>query len=481
RAPMETAAAAALEELQGLVAASKWEDASSKLAVVSKQFADTATMQCSAERLQDAHDAIVAAEAGPTEARAQLALNKLRQDIENKEWRHAVNMLQTLAKKFAGTDAVEAADDLHTLREMVAAHLPAGTALAEPGARDRVASRKDAKIHQVEAGGKGKLSPAALMAAVAAAKEGDGIEMDGGIYVCKALRSPVKNLSIFGKPGTLPVVLVPSVGRASDGIVVDAPGARWRFENVMFVAGARPGEAPAQPVSPVVVGRGATAEFNHCLFSTVAELARPVSLVRSTGAGGELVLKSCLFLNGSAVEIQTPRRVRLEHCTWTGGPAIWLSEAAPTGQVTEVALVNSLLAGEPLRGVVAGDGQPPETRPLAPAEAAQRLDLSRSHHNVVLVAQQPALDAWKPSLEKQPAGPSFLSLVSDPAPLVVWSDAQQLEFRLQPDCPAAHAADDGKAVGVRWTDAMWDLMKANLRLAVPGRAGGRIAPEPPAR
>jgi hypothetical protein len=390
-------------------------------------------------------------------------------------------MLQMLAKRFAGTDVVESADDLHTLREIVAAHLPAGAALAEPGARDRVASRKDAKIHTVEAGGKGKPALAALAAAVATAKDGDGIELDGGVFVCKALHSPLKNLSIFGKPGTLAVVVVPLAGRAADGIVVDVPGARWRFENVMFVTGARAAEASAQPASPVMVGRNATAEFNQCIFSMPAELARPAALVRSTGAGSELAFKNCLFLHGCAVELQAPRRVRMERCTWTRGPAIWLPESDPAAPAIEVAVVNSLLVGEPLRGTLAAEGQPPAPRPLTPAESAQRLNLTRSHHNVILLPEPPALEAWKGSLEKQPAGPSLLALAGDSPPLVVWSDAQQLEFRLQPDCPAAHAASDGKAVGVRWPDAMWDLMRSNLRLAVQGRPGGRPAQEPPPR
>ncbi len=477
RAPAETTAAAALDELQGLLAMSKWEEASSKLAVVSKQFADTTTIQCSTERLQDAHDAIVAAEAGPTEARAQLALNKLRQDIEEKNWKHAAQMLQTLSQKFAGTDVVQSADELPALREIISAHLPASAALAEPAVRDRVASRKGATIHPVEGGGKGKLSQAALAAAVAAAKEGDGIELESGIHMCRAMRGTTKNLSIFGKPGVLPVLIVPSLGRSPDGILVDTAGARWRFENLMFVGGGRPSDAAAQTTPPITVAAGATIEFHQCLFTVPREAARPVSLVRATGAGGELIFRNCLFLNGSAVDIQQPRRVRLDRCTWVGGPVLWLSGTAQGTPVSEVALINSLVVNDAGRGFITSETSAPETRALAPAEVVRYLDLSRSHHNVLMLSQADGVEAWRQLLEKQSRGPNFLSLTTDSTPLAIWTDRQQAEFSLLPDCPAAHAADDGKTVGVRWPSAVWDSVKANFRIISTSRPAARPAAE----
>ena len=63
RAPLETAAAAALDEAQSLVAAAKWQEANTRIAVASKQFAETAVMKYSSDRIQDMKETLIAAEA----------------------------------------------------------------------------------------------------------------------------------------------------------------------------------------------------------------------------------------------------------------------------------------------------------------------------------------------------------------------------------------------------------------------------------
>jgi hypothetical protein len=47
---------------------------------------------------------------------------------------------------------------------------------------------------------------------------------------------------------------------------------------------------------------------------------------------------------------------------------------------------------------------------------------------------------------------------------VALADRAQLNFRLKPECPAVHMADDGLAIGVRWPDTFFNRIATQLQL-----------------
>jgi hypothetical protein len=170
--------------------------------------------------------------------------------------------------------------------------------------------------------------------------------------------------------------------------------------------------------------------------------------------------------------------VRLDHCTLAGAPAIWLTGGKPAGPPPEVMIANSLVITDAPQGWIGGVAAGSDTNALTAVESAQLADLRGAHHNVIVLEHADALEAWKQVLEKSSRGPNYLALSSDQPPLVVFGAKHQSDFHLLPDCPASHAAADGQAVGVRWPEGMWDLLRANYQFLMAGKPGKGAGEKP---
>jgi len=475
RAPTEAAAAAALDEVQALVTAAKWQDAGTKLTIVTKQFADTATMRYAADRLQDMKDTLMAAEAGPGELRAQLTLNQLQQDIEAKNWKHAAATLRKLDQQFIKTDAVKNARELPVWRGLVDAHAPVGATGALPGPtlRQQLAVLPGVTIHPFAGRGKGK--PALLAEMLAKASDGDGIELDDGIYFLRSIPAKLKNISIFAKEGAAPLVVL-SVAKGVEGnLHLTESNGCWRFEGMIFTTmgfGPPPNRSGSPPVS-VMLDRGANAEFHRCII-TGRRIDQTGVPVIGAGAESELLLRNCVVAAGRGIELSAARRVRLDHCTFLGGSAFWLGEASAKAS-SQVELSNSIVMADAPAGLVGDENSSLLSRAATPPEVLKRVKLNTAHHNVVVLRYPDMLEPWSSELEKRPKAANFVTLASDEAPLAALVDRLQFNFRLKPECPAVHMADDGMAVGVRWSEAQFNRMAMQLQLIreqPPGRLRG---------
>jgi len=465
RAPTEAAAAAALDEAQALVTAAKWQDAGTKLAIVTKQFADTAAMRCSAERIQDMKETLMAAEAGPGELRAQLALNQLQQDIEAKNWKHAATTLRKLDQQFARTEAVKNARELAAWRGLVDTHAPTSATGALPGAtlRQQLAAQPGVTIHPFASRGKGK--PAPLGDALAKASDGDGIELDDGFYFLRGIPAGLKNISIFAKEGAMPL-LVLSVAKGGEGnLRLTESNGCWRFEGVILttLGVGPPPDRSGPPHVSVVLDRGASAEFHRCVITgrRVEQTGVPVI---SAGAESELTLRNCVVAAGRGIEMSAARRVRLDHCTFLGGSLFWLG-GTPARTPCEVELANSLVLADAPAGLVGDENSSRSGHAATPPEVLKHLNLNAAHHNVVVLRYPDVLEPWSSELEKKrPKAANFVTLASEEPPLAAIADRLQFDFRLKPDCPAVHMADDGLAAGVRWSEVFFNRVTTQLRL-----------------
>ena len=474
RAPTEAAAIATLDEAQSLITAAKWQEASTKIAVANKQFADTATMKYSAERLLEMKETLIAAEAGPQELRAQLTLNQLQQDIEAKSWIHAVKTLRKLDQQFARTEAVKNSHDLAVWRGLVDTHSPSGGTGALPGPtlRQRLAAQPGVTIHQISnrelsSRGKGKQSLQSLLGdTLAKARNGDGIELDEGYYYWHGMPAALKNISIFAKPGTAPVILVASYRGEGFGIHCTETNGCWRFEGVVFdaVSGYSSGVDKNTVVpAPVVLDRGASAEFSQCAFFwRRADQMRPPMI--HCGPGSEVTLHNCVLATGRGIELSGARRVRLDHCTCIVGSLFWLGAPRPTAKPCEAHLANSVVFAEAAAGLVGDENSSRLTHAAMPADVAKQLDLSTVHHTVVVLHAPAMVEAWSEELEKLHKATNFVISAADEPPLAALVDRAQLNFHLKPDCPAVHVADDGFAVGTRWTEGFSKRVASQLLL-----------------
>ncbi|MCX6909320.1 MAG: serine/threonine-protein kinase, partial [Verrucomicrobia bacterium] len=464
RAPTEAAAAAALDEAQALVTAAKWQDAGTKLAIVTKQFADTAAMRCSAERIQDMKETLMAAEAGPGELRAQLALNQLQQDIEAKNWKHAATTLRKLDQQFARTEAAKNARELAAWRGLVDTHAPTSATGALPGPtlRQQLAPQPGVTIHPVAGRAKGK--PVPLADALAKAGDGDGIELDDGFYFLRGIPAGLKNISIFAKEGAVPLVAL-SVAKLGEGnLRLTESNGCWRFEGVILTTLGLPAPADRSgpPPASVMLDRGASAEFHRCVI-TGRRMDQTGVPVISAGPDSGLTLRNCVVAAGRGIEMSAARRVRLDHCTFLGGSVFWLA-GTPAKTPCEVELANNIVLADAPAGLVGDENSSRASRAAMPTEALKRLDLSAAHHNVVVLRYPDLLEAWSGELEKRPKAANFVTLASEDPPLATIADRLQFNFRLKPDCPAVHMADDGLAAGVRWSETFFSRVTTQLRL-----------------
>ena len=465
RAPVEAAAAAALDEAQGLITAAKWQEAGAKMAIATKQYADTATMRYSAERIQDMKETLVAAEAGPEELRAQLTLNQLQQDIEAKNWKHAATTLRKLDQQFARTDAVKNTRELPAWRGLVDTHVPSGVtgALTGPTLRQQLAAQPGVKIHTVASRGKGK--PVPLSEVFGKAGDGDGIELDEGVYHWRGVPAGLKNISVFAREGAMPM-LVAGAGKAGDGGVrlTEANGC-WRFEGVILTAPGLGSSADRNgpPPIPVTLERGASIEFHRCVITGRRSDPNTAPVI-SAGPDSELALHNCLVTAGRGIELSGARRARLDHCTFLGGSVFWLG-GKPAKKTCEVELANSIVLADSAAGLVGDEDSSRPTHAAMPPEVLKRLSFSAAHHTVVVLRHPDGLEAWSAELEKRTKTTNFVTLASDDPPLAALVDRMQFNFRLKPECPAVHMADDGLAAGVRWPEALFNRVAAQLQMA----------------
>jgi serine/threonine-protein kinase len=465
RAPTEAAAIAALDEVQGLITTAKWQEAGTKMAIVTKQFAETAAMKFSVERLQDMKETLVAAEAGPGELRAQLALNQLQQDIEAKNWKHAAATLRKLDQQFVKTDVVKNARELAAWRGLVDAHTSTGATGTLPGAtlRQQLATQPGVTIHPFTGRGKGgKGSP--LSDVLAKASDGDGIELDDGIYFLRGIPAGLKNISIFAKEGAAPLVALTLTKLGDGNLHLTESNGCWRFEGVIFTTLGLPPAADRSgpPPASVVLERGAGAEFHRCVI-TGRRVDQTVVPVISAGADSELTLRNCVVVAGRGIELSSARRLRLDHCTFLGGSLCWLS-GTPAKAPCELELANSIILAEGPAGLVGDESISRPNRVATPPEVLKRLNFSAAHHNVVLLRYPDGLETWSGELEKRSKAANFVALANDDPPLAAIADRSQFDFRLKPDCPAVHMADDGLAAGVRWPEAFFNRIATQLRL-----------------
>ncbi|MBI5686891.1 MAG: serine/threonine protein kinase [Verrucomicrobia bacterium] len=475
RAPTEAAAAAALDEVQGLITAAKWQEAGTKMAIVTKQFADTATMKFAADRLQDMKETLMAAEAGPGELRAQLALNQLQQDIEAKNWKHAAATLRKLDQQFVKTDVVKNARELAAWRGLVDAHAPTGATGALPGAtlRQQLSALPGVTIHPFAGRGKGK--PALLADVLAKASDGDGIELDDGIYFLRGIPIGLKNISIFAKEGAMPMV-VTSVAKFVEGnLHLTGSNGCWKFEGLIlttFGMGPPPDHSGPPPAS-ITLDHGASAEFHQCVISgrRVDQTGVPVIGV---GADSELLLRNCVVAAGRGVEMSAARRMRFDHCTFLGGSILWLG-GTKAAKRCEVELSNNIVLADAPAGLVGDENSNRAGRAAVPPEVLKRLNFHMAHHNVVVLRYPDTLEPWSSELEKRAKAANFVALASDDPPLAALVDRLQFNFRLKPECPAVHMADDGLAAGVRWTETFFNRVATQMqsvREQVPPRLRG---------
>ncbi|MFZ2644220.1 MAG: serine/threonine-protein kinase [Verrucomicrobiia bacterium] len=463
-APTEAAAAAALDEVQGLITAAKWQDAGTKLAIVSKQFAETATMKLSADRVQEMKETLMAAEAGPEELRAQLALNQLQQDIEAKNWKHATATLRKLDQQFARTDAVKNARELAAWRGLVDAHGPTGATGALPGPtlRQQLAAQKGVRIHSFT--GRAKNKPTPLSEMLGQVGDGDGVELDDGFYHLRGVPTGLKNVSIFAKEGAMPLIIL-GVVRSGDGnLHLTQSNGCWRFEGVIFttLGMVPPGDRGGPPPVSIGLDHGANAEFHRCVITGRRVEQTGVPVIR-TGAASELTLRNCVVAAGRGIEIAAARRVRLDHCTFMGGSIFWL-DATPAKTPCAMELTNNILLAEGPSGLVGEEGSRYEDRATQPPEVMKRLNFKGIHHNVMMLRYPDSLEAWSAEFEKRPKALNFVALMNDESPLVMLMERMKFNFRLRPECPAVHMADDGYALGVRWSDTQFNDVAKQMQL-----------------
>ncbi|MCX7824794.1 MAG: protein kinase, partial [Verrucomicrobiae bacterium] len=476
RAPIEAAAAAAIEEAQGLITAGKWQEAGAKLALISKQFAETVTLKCSAERLQTMQDAVIASEGSALETRALLSLDQLRNAVQARAWKRAAQTLKSLDQYFAKTEAVKNARDLGESREQIDAHTaPPATKLPGPTLRQMVMARPGATVHRLAPRVNGR--PAPLSELMGDVKDGDGVELDEGTYIWLSGPRTLKDISIFGKTGTLPVIVVGPPKFSDASLRLEAANGRWRFEGLVIGVASPPPLAPAERrgnARPLIeLGPGASAEFSQCVISVRGRDSSDAPLVVCAG-GGELVLRNCALATGRGIEFSGPQRVSLEHCTCVGGSLLWLGPQFPADKTCAVRLVNNVVFAESLARAAGGADDGAKL-----PEVLKRLNLEGSHHNVVVLSDSAALEAWRKVVDTQLKGSNFAGMVGDDPPLAAVANRMQMDFRLRPDCPAYHAADDGLMVGVRWPDEFFTKVSQHAQMAAKGpgqRLRGREAP-----
>ncbi len=469
RAPAEAAAIATLDEAQSLITAAKWQEASTKIAVAHKQFADTATMKYSTERLQEMKETLIAAEAGPQELRAQLTLNQLQQDIEAKSWNHAVKTLRKLDQQFARTEAVKNSHDLAVWRGLVDTHSSSGGTGTLPGPtlRQRLAAQPGVTIHQIsnrEISNRGKGKQSLLGDTLTKARNGDGVELDEGYYYWRGIPAALKNISIFAKPGTTPMVIVASYRGEGYGFHLTETNGSWRFEGVVFdaIGGYVPGmDKNAVVAAPILLDRGASAEFNQCaiVWRRVEQVLAPMI---HCGPGSELTLHNCVLATGRGIELSGARRIRLDHCTCVGGSLFWLGAPRQSPKPCEVQLVNSAVFADAVAGLVGDENSTRASHAALPADVSKRLDLDTVHHTVVVLHAPGMVEVWSEELEKSRKATNFVTSATDEPPLAALADRAQFNFHLKSDCPAVHVADDGFAVGIRWPEAFSKRVASQL-------------------
>jgi serine/threonine-protein kinase len=478
RAPTEAAAAAALDDVQALVTAAKWQEAGTKMAIATKQFADTATMKFAADRLQDMRETLMAAEAGPGELRAQLTLNQFQQDIEAKNWKRAASTLRKIDQQFSKTEAVKNARELAAWRGLVDAHTSTGATGVLPGAtlRQQISVLPGVTIHTL--GGRGKGKPVLLGDTLAKAGDGDGIELDDGVYFLRGIPDGVKNISIFAKEGAMPM-LVTSVAKLGEGnLRLTGSNGCWRFEGLILTTfGLGPSsDRGGPPPKSITLDHGANAEFHQCVISG-RRLDQTGVPVISVGTDSELLLRNCVVAAGRGVELGGARRVRFDHCTFLGGSVLWLGETTAATRC-EVALSNNIVLADAPAGLVGDESSARASRATTPPEVLKRLSLQNAHHNVVVLRYPDTLEPWSAELEKRPKAANFVALANDDPPLAALVDRQQFNFRLRPECPAVHMADDGCAAGARWTDAFFNRVATQMQ-SVKDQVPPRLRSGPP--
>ena len=479
RAPAEVAAVAALDEIQKLITAGKWEDASAKIAVAGKQFADTTIMKLSAERLQEMREAVIAAESGPQEAQAELALNQLRQDIEGRKWNHAAKTLAVLDQRFARTEVVKNSRDLADWRKQVNTHSTTGGtgALSWPTLRHQLAMKPGVTIHQVSNRG-GKMKPGLLSETLAKARNGDGIELDEGYYSWRSAPAGLKNISIFAKPGTVPVIYATSNWGDGLGVHLTASNGCWRFEGVILT-GPRAGQGTNKTVelsTPITLDRGASVVFNQCIILWRRAMQALPPMIRC-GPGSEVTLHNCVLSANHGFELSGAQHIRMDHCTCAVGSLFWLGTPRPAAKACDVDLVNSVVLADAESGLVGDEKSERLAHAVLPSDVGKRLDLSAVHHTVVMLHASGLMQPWSDELEKPSKKANFVTLTTDEPPLAALMDRAQLDYRLKSDCPAVHMADDGLAVGIRWTETFSQSVASGmLHFRELGTRGRNAAP-----
>jgi len=182
-----------------------------------------------------------------------------------------------------------------------------------------------------------------------------------------------------------------------------------------------------------------------------------------TGTASELTLRNCVVAAGRGIEIAAARRVRLDHCTFIGGSIFWL-DATPAKTPCAMELTNNILLAEGPSGLVGEEGSRYEDRATQPPEVMKRLNFKGIHHNVLMLRHPDSLEAWSAEFEKRPKALNFAALANDESPLVMLMERMKFNFRLRPECPAVHMADDGYALGVRWSDAQFNDVAKQMQL-----------------
>ena len=481
RVPTEAAAAAALEEVQGLVTAAKWQDAGVKLAVASKQFADTTTMKYSVERVQSMQEAIIAAEGGTVETGAQFSLDRLRRDVETKDWKRAAETLKYLDQRYAKTETMKNARDLVELRDQVESHAaPPASKLPGPTLRETVAARPGATVHRLAPKTAGR--PELLGELMSNVKDGDGIELDDGIYAWLAGPRALKDISVFAKRGALPLIVLGAPKFGDSTLRLEASNGLWRFEGLIIgtlgppAPGLAEKNAAARPA--IELGPGASAEFSQCMLNVRKRDSSEVPLFRCAG-DGELVLRNCVLGLGRGIELLGPQRASLTHCSGSGASLFLLGDRFPADKSCAIKLVNNVVFADSPAGLVDG-ATVTENRVAAKlSDVLNRLNLEGSHHNVVMLSRSARLNGWRDVLEKQLTGSNFVGAIDDEPPLAAAINRPQMDLRLRPDCPAYRAADDGLMVGVRWPDEFFSKVSQHSLMSIKGvgqRPRGRDAP-----
>ena len=123
-----------------------------------------------------------------------------------------------------------------------------------------------------------------------------------------------------------------------------------------------------------------------------------------------------------------------------------------------------MVFAEAAAGLVGDENSSRLTHAAMPADVAKQLDLSTVHHTVVVLHAPAMVEAWSEELEKLHKATNFVISAADEPPLAALVDRAQLNFHLKPDCPAVHVADDGFAVGIRWTEGFSKRVASQLLL-----------------